>query len=247
MALLNTSTCSKTQNWYTKKKILGREKWCLWYKKYTTCGNLLALPATQENWWWTMGSPAQHLSWHNIKRWSWHRMDPQKKEKEKEEGAGEKGERVRERWEGGPARGNSFANQALALRSILSCQCVPGVNKVISFNPALQLYITPSFREYQAFLIGAEGETAIWLPDGCTHNTHNTHSHLKTSTVYTLVYGKWYIYLHTEAHFSSTWSKTFKSFCSSMVMSSHTRSNILALMLIIWINVLVFNTPEDWH
>lgn len=57
----------------------------------------------------------------------------------------------------GQARGNSFANQALALRSISSCQWVPGVNKVISFNPALQLYITPSSREYPGLSIGPEG------------------------------------------------------------------------------------------
>lgn len=72
------------------------------------------------------------------------------------------GEGVRQR--GGPCDGgNSFANQALVLRSISSCLWVPGVNKVISFNPALQLYIAPSDGKYPGLSIGAEGETAIWL------------------------------------------------------------------------------------
>lgn len=60
-------------------------------------------------------------------------------------------------------QGNSFANQALVLRSISSCQWVPGVNKVISFNPALQLYITPSSREYTGLFRKVEGEKAICL------------------------------------------------------------------------------------
>lgn len=68
--------------------------------------------------------------------------------------------------------GNSFANQALVLRSISSCQWVPGVNKVISFNPALQLYITLSSREYAAFLCEQRREISIWLFAGMTHNTH---------------------------------------------------------------------------
>ena len=60
----------------------------------------------------------------------------------------------RRKVKGGAGRGgNSFANQALALRSISSCQRVPGVNKAISFNPALQLYITPSYREYSGLSI----------------------------------------------------------------------------------------------
>lgn len=70
--------------------------------------------------------------------------------------------------EGGDGRGgNSFANQALALRSISSCQRVPGVNKVISFNPALQLYITPSYREYSGLSIeqefGGGQQSGCWL------------------------------------------------------------------------------------
>ena len=72
-------------------------------------------------------------------------MDTKKKRKrtgEREEDGGMEG-----REGEGRARGNSFANQALALRSISSYQWVPGVNKVISFNPALQLYIAPSSRE----------------------------------------------------------------------------------------------------
>lgn len=62
----------------------------------------------------------------------------------------------REGREGPGEGGNSFANQALALRSISSCQRVPGVNKAISFNPALQLYITPSYREYSGLSIERE-------------------------------------------------------------------------------------------
>lgn len=54
--------------------------------------------------------------------------------------------------------GNSFANQVLVLRSISSCWWVPGVNKVISFNSALQLYITPSDGYYPDLSIGAEGK-----------------------------------------------------------------------------------------
>lgn len=74
----------------------------------------------------------------------------------------------------GRARGgNSFANQALALRSISSCQRVPGVNKAISFNPALQLYITPSYREYSGLSIeqgwGWVEGAAIWLLAGKTY------------------------------------------------------------------------------
>lgn len=106
-----------------------------------------------------------------------------KKKREKErEGWRKTGERRGGEGEG-RARGNSFANQALALRSISNCQWVPGVNKVISFNPALQLYITPSSREYPGLSIGAEGGNsnlaAGWLA-GCAHNTH-TRTHLKTS------------------------------------------------------------------
>lgn len=95
------------------------------------------------------------------------------REREREEDGGVEG---RDRGEG-RARGNSFANQALALRSISSCQWVPGVNKVISFNPALQLYITPSSREYPGLSIGAEGGNSN-LAAGWLH-TQYTHTHLK--------------------------------------------------------------------
>lgn len=71
--------------------------------------------------------------------------------------------------------GNSFANQALVLRSISSCQWVPGVNKVISFNPALQLYITLSSREYTAFLYEQRREISIWL--SCWQYTQHTCTH----------------------------------------------------------------------
>lgn len=108
-----------------------------------------------------------------------------RKKKKKERKRGRKtGE-----WRGGEgegqARGNSFANQALVLRSISSCQWVPGVNKVISFNPALQLYITPSSREYPGLSIrgrGGNSNLAAGLPHTKpTHTQTCTHTHLKTS------------------------------------------------------------------
>lgn len=102
--------------------------------------------------------------------------------KKKRRGGGKKRKRtcVKEEdggEEGGAGRGgNSFANQALALRSISSCQRVPGVNKVISFNPALQLYITPSYREYSGLSIEQEfGGGGSNLAAGWQH------VHLKTS------------------------------------------------------------------
>lgn len=117
-------------------------------EKKITCGNLLALAAVPENLMGNNGSPAQHLSWHNIKKMILAPYRLKKKGKEKKcvcvcmcMGVGEG---VVQR--GGPGERGVIHLQirALALRSISSCQWVPGVNKVISFNPALQLYITPS-------------------------------------------------------------------------------------------------------
>lgn len=82
----------------------------------------------------------------------------------------------------GPGEGgNSFANQALVLRSISSCQRVPGVNKAISFNPALQLYVTPSYREYSGLSIEQGGgeesggqQSGYWL---ATHTPEDRSVH----------------------------------------------------------------------
>lgn len=102
-------------------------------------------------------------------------MDQSKKKKNTEggrRGSGGKGEGE------GRARGNSFANQALALRSISSWQWVPGVNKVISFNPALQLNITPSSREYLGLFIGPEGGNSN-LAVGWLHTPEDKSLHIQ--------------------------------------------------------------------
>lgn len=100
-----------------------------------------------------------------------------KKKKKKEKGGGGGRHRGGRGGEGGAGRGgNSFANQSLALRSISSCQRVPGVNKVISFNPALQLYITPSYREYSGLSIEQE-----WRGGGSNLADGWQRAHLKIS------------------------------------------------------------------
>lgn len=74
----------RLQRRYTKNKALGRTAGGTLVlvggkKKKITCGNLLALLTVPEKLTGNNSSPAQHLSWHNIKRWFWQRIDFKKK------------------------------------------------------------------------------------------------------------------------------------------------------------------------
>lgn len=75
----------RLQRWYTKNKVMGYTAGgtLVLGKKKITCGNLLALLAVPEKLTGNNGSPAQHLSWHNIKRWFWHRIDFKKKKRKR--------------------------------------------------------------------------------------------------------------------------------------------------------------------